>query len=67
MLVGYRFFVRCRYVKTDMLLAGDADHLRIDSKESGLEIEVDMHDASAVRLPIGSPFSNWEQARKFLG
>lgn len=67
MLVGYRFFVRYHYVKTDMRLAGDADHLRIDSKESGLEIVVDMHDTSAVGLPRGSPFSNWEQARKFLG
>lgn len=60
-------FTRYRYVKTDVRLAGNADHLRIDSKESGLEIEVDMHDSSAVGLPAGSPFSSWEQARKFSG
>ena len=58
-------FTRYRYVKTDVKVTGGNDRLRIDSEDTGLGIEVDLTDNDG--LPAGSPFSRWEDARKFSG
>jgi len=58
-------FTRYRYVKTNVRVTGGNDRLRIDSKDTGLAIEVDLTNNEA--LPDGSPFSRWEDARKFSG
>ena len=59
------FFTRYRYVKTGVRVTGDGDRLSIDSKDTGLAIEVDLE--SNAGLPERSPFSRWEDARKFSG
>lgn len=58
-------FTRYRYVKTDVRVTGEYDRLRIDSKDTGLAIDVDL--TSNDGLPEGSPFSRWEDARKYSG
>lgn len=58
-------FTRYRYVKTDVSLTETADRLRIDSRMSGLQIELDL--AGDAVLPAGSPFANWQEARRFSG
>ena len=58
-------FTRYRYVKTDVRVNEENDRLRIDSIDTGLRIEVDLTDHT--NLPKGSPFSRWEDARKFSG
>jgi hypothetical protein len=52
-------------VKTDVKVSGNDDRLRIDSHDTGLAIEVDL--TSNDGLPEGTPFSRWEDARKFSG
>lgn len=58
-------FTRYHYVKTAVRVTGDNDKLRINSKDTGLAIEVDLakHD----KLPAGSPFNRLEEARRFSG
>jgi hypothetical protein len=58
-------FTRYHYVKTGVRVTGDDDRLRIDSKDTGLAIEVDL--TSNHGLPEGSPFPGWEDARRFSG
>jgi Uncharacterized conserved protein (COG2071) len=58
-------FTRYRYIKTDVKVTGEDSRLHIDSKDTGLGIEIDL--SSDNRLPAGSPFSCWEDARKFSG
>jgi hypothetical protein len=58
-------FTRYHYVKSDVRVTSADDVLRIGSKDTGLVIEVDLSENSS--LPDGSPFSRWEDARKFSG
>ena len=58
-------FTRYRYVRTDVRVSAENNHLRVDSKDTGLVIEVDLADNGT--LPDGSPFTRWEDARKFSG
>jgi hypothetical protein len=58
-------FTRYRYVKSDVRVTGGDSRLRIDSKDTGLSVEVDLTDNGG--LPAGSPFTRWEDARKFSG
>ncbi len=58
-------FTRYRYVKTGVRVTGENDNLLIESKDTGLAIKVDLTDNTG--LPDGSPFSRWEDARKFSG
>ena len=58
-------FTRYRYVKTGVRVANQDEHLRIDSPRTGLQIEVDLTNNGG--LPEGSPFTRWEDARKFSG
>jgi hypothetical protein len=58
-------FTRYRYVKTGVTVTGDNERQRIDAVDTGLEIEVDLTRNDT--LPEGSPFTSWEDARKFSG
>ncbi len=58
-------FTRYRYVETGVRVEERNERLRIESPRTGLEIEVDLHEDGA--LPEGSPFTRWEDARKFSG
>ena len=59
-------FTRYGYVQSDIRLAESAERLRVEAPSTGLEIEIDLTD-SDMTLPVGSPFENWDQARKFSG
>ncbi len=59
-------FTRYGYVKTDMRLTETAERLRVEAPATGLKIEIDLTD-DASSPPEGSPFTSWEQARKFSG
>lgn len=58
-------FTRYRYVKTGVQVTGENERLHIDAVDTGLAIKVDLTDHGG--LPEGSPFSRWEDARKFSG
>jgi hypothetical protein len=58
-------FTRYRYVETGVTVTEQDEQLRIASPRTGLEIEVDLTNSD--ELPEGSPFSRWEEARKFSG
>jgi hypothetical protein len=65
MAVLGNLFTRYRYVKTDVRVSAANNHLRVDSKDTGLVIEVDL--ANNDSLPESSPFTRLEDARKFSG
>jgi hypothetical protein len=58
-------FTRYRYVKTDVRVNNDNNRLLIDSQNTGLAIKVNLTGDAG--LPEGSPFSRWEDARKYSG
>lgn len=60
-------FTRYRYVKTDIRLVLSGDNLRVESPQTGLLIEADLAEDAGVELPVDSPFSGWDEARKFSG
>jgi len=65
MAVLGNLFTRYRYVKTDVRVSAGNNHLRVDSKDTGLVIEVDLENNDM--LPAGSPFTRQEDARRFSG
>jgi hypothetical protein len=58
-------FTRYRYVRTGVRAAEAGGTLRISSPQTGFAIEVELRKEGV--LPDGSPFSGWEDARKFSG
>lgn len=58
-------FTRYRYVATDVEVKRVNHTFHVHSAQSGLEIMADY--AGAHTLPDRSPFSNWQEARKFSG
>jgi uncharacterized protein YqjF (DUF2071 family) len=58
-------FTRYQYVKTDIRVTNSGYTLGIRSAETGLDIEVDT--APGAGLPEGSPFTNWQEARRYSG
>lgn len=58
-------FTRYRYVCTGVRVVEENDKLQISSRQTGLHIEVDLKEDGT--LPPGSPFSGWEDARKYSG
>ncbi len=58
-------FTRYRYVTTDVSVKKAAEIFHITSAQSGIKITADLAGDRA--LPASSPFSNWQEARKFSG
>ncbi|MFZ9935740.1 MAG: DUF2071 domain-containing protein [Luteolibacter sp.] len=59
------FFTRYKYVKTDIRVTRDDRRIDVRSPDTGLEIEVEISPGCG--LPDGSPFTRWEDARRFSG
>lgn len=59
-------FTHYNYATSDITLTEAGERLQIESKKSGLNIQVDTAFAE-VPLPQNSPFKNWKEARKFAG
>jgi len=57
-------FTRYHYVETGVQVTQQQERLRVDSERSDLHIEVDLTEGG---LPDGSPFMQWQDARKFSG
>lgn len=58
-------FTRYRYVTTGIRVQRHDSELTIAAPDTGLDIAVDL--AEGAGLPPGSPFSRWEEARRFSG
>lgn len=40
---------------------------QIESASTGMKVVADLSDEGSIPLPVGSPFSDWREARKFAG
>lgn len=60
------FFTRYSYTLTDISFTRKAGTIKIFSRNSGLDIEVDISRREP-SLPAGSPFRDWKEARRFAG
>jgi uncharacterized protein YqjF (DUF2071 family) len=59
-------FTHYSYRTTDIEMTKGINTLHIYSKNSFIEIEVSQGH-SIIQLPIGSPFTDWREARRFTG
>jgi hypothetical protein len=59
-------FTGYRYDTADMAFCRTGDALSVRSRKGALDVEVAM-GAPEAALPAGSPFGNWEEARRFAG
>ena len=60
-------FTHYNYTTTDIHQRNDSSIMEISSKKSGFKVTIDSSDNGNTYLPVGSPFSNWKDARKFAG
>jgi len=58
-------FTHYNYTTTDLQAREEDNKMQITSLQSGLNIRIESHDD--VKLPIGSPFKDWKEARRFAG
>lgn len=59
-------FTHYRYTTTDIRQSAAGNSRMISSAGSGFNVSVCV-DGKEVRLPTGSPFSDWQEARRFAG
>ncbi|MCF8275531.1 MAG: DUF2071 domain-containing protein [Flavobacteriales bacterium] len=59
-------FTHYNYSTTDIRSENTNGVLKIDSTKSDFELEVNVATEDA-KLPLGSPFSDWKEARRFAG
>jgi hypothetical protein len=59
-------FTHYNYTMTDIIQAEKNNQTEIKSIRSGFHIQIEIGSEN-VSLPENSPFSNWEEARKFAG
>lgn len=60
-------FTGYRYSTIDIEYATLGNQLQYESRQAGLFIQVDVLPGGEPELPAGSPFANWQQARRFAG
>ncbi len=60
------FFTHYQYTTTDIRLQTTVNHVKIQSAQSALDIEVILHQPNTP-LPVTSPFLDWKEARRFAG
>jgi hypothetical protein len=66
MAVLGNIFTHYNYQTTDIRVTEDGNTLQVLSKQSDLDISVNMANPDAA-LPAGSPFASWKEARRFAG
>lgn len=59
-------FTHYNYSTTDIALMVKGNAIRIRSKQSDFNVEMENAD-EGISLPLGSPFTDWKEARKFAG
>jgi uncharacterized protein DUF2071 len=60
-------FTEYKYTTTDVTSLSSPDTIEVISTQSGLNVLLKKHRNDEIGLPIGSPFSDWKQARRFAG
>jgi len=60
-------FTHYKYTTTDIQHFEQNGILKINSVKSGLKVEIDSTNSGNIQLPIGSPFADWNEARRFAG
>jgi hypothetical protein len=60
-------FTQYRYTTTDVAQVVSGNRTTIKSIRSGLEITCETPQEEDTPLPVGSPFADWSQARRFAG
>jgi uncharacterized protein YqjF (DUF2071 family) len=58
-------FTHYRYTTTDIRFTNGGNSLEVHSEKSKLAIKVRIRDDAS--LPVGSPFRDWKEARRFAG
>src|SRR5678815_1312916 len=61
------FFTHYNYTTTDINQTTENGVTEISSNKSGLKIRIENADNENISLPIGSPFTDWKEARRFAG
>lgn len=59
-------FTHYRYTTTDILQQSDATGFTISSRKSDFSVHI-AKEETTVKLPEGSPFQSWSEARRFAG
>jgi len=59
-------FTRYAYTTTDIVQRQHNGQLHIQSAKSGLGLQINVKGED-ITLPVGSPFADWKEARKFAG
>lgn len=60
-------FTHYQYTTTDIHHEDQNGIVRISSKKSDFNIEIENNGIENIPLPTGSPFSDWKEARRFAG
>ncbi|MDF7815915.1 DUF2071 domain-containing protein [Hymenobacter sp. YC55] len=60
-------FTGYRYSTIDIQHVILGNRLQYESRKAGLSIQVDVLPVGEAELPTGSPFADWQQARRFAG
>jgi hypothetical protein len=60
-------FTHYNYTTTDIHERRENGTTEISSNKSGFSIRIDNSDNENISLPVGSPFADWKEARRFAG
>ena len=60
-------FTQYQYSTTDIKIEQQGANTQISSKKSGFSVQFAAADKEDTRLPQGSPFADWKEARRFAG
>jgi hypothetical protein len=60
-------FTNYQYTTVDINLMKTNEIVTISSAKSGFSVTLDTSENADVALPVGSPFADWKQARRFAG
>lgn len=60
-------FTRYNYTTTDIHQIRQNGTMQISSNKSDFNVRIDSADEENISLPVGSPFSDWKEARRFAG
>ncbi|MGB8191165.1 MAG: DUF2071 domain-containing protein [Chitinophagaceae bacterium] len=60
-------FTHYNYTTTDIHHTSSNGTSEFSSNKSGFRLAVEFANGENIELPVGSPFSNWKEARRFAG
>ncbi|MBI1767413.1 MAG: DUF2071 domain-containing protein [Bacteroidetes bacterium] len=60
-------FTHYNYTTTDIHQVKQNGTTEINSEKSGFKLRIENSDNESISLPVGSPFTDWKEARRFAG